>query len=642
MSINLFDDDAYERISRAVRYVEGLIAGSVEEQAPHALGLQGTLVVIKEALDPVTKMHKGRQIFRISPASSPDYYDSQGNTTTTTTTNPPTTPPPLWYEGDECWVVPMNGGSLTVGQRCRGDVVEFWEDGLPIVVTDCETKPTTAPPLATTTTTTQPPCGGKYCVFDFVDTIWEKVSDNCEDGCKCSAPGWCPDPADDGCTRVITPCREQDCEDIPVDCHGVNGNPGWGSTTTVPPNPLCTTTTLPPECQGGCDWFNIPFYGFVKVKDTCGSGCPCPTPSSSAVCDFIHTNCVPSGGEPVTPVCGGTEAYVCVTYPGGQTAWRKVDGSCSAVTDPVSGQICQSDAPASAPNPGCCGVFQNMPCYWHSGISNNGLPCECRTVTTTTLPPDPCLGKCVHRTTDGENWYVYSDCGDCDCVGPDRDPENLCDTIETACVGSTSTPPSTTTTPPPDANTYCWGCRRIDTNTIDRVCATANPTDNVTYSECSASAGPFTASTCANSCAFWCWSCYTTNPANPYNYLTCAATDPSGQLLDNGYEVYGCGKIFGPFDVLTCGQTCSNNTLYPYRCWNCWDNPLMTGPVTGRICRRENDDPSQSDGGPYDTCQANFDNAYGGSNCSGACSSVYTTSTTTTSTSTTVPPLDDI
>src|SRR5262245_57750761 len=96
-----------------------------------------------------------------------------------------------------------------------------------------------------TTTTTASPCGGQcYWEFNFTSNQWEKVCDDCDMGCACTARSWCP-PAFleltfGACT--YTPCGHFDTDQSPPNCTGTTttGSPGLCSTTTTTPGPGCT------------------------------------------------------------------------------------------------------------------------------------------------------------------------------------------------------------------------------------------------------------------------------------------------------------------------------------------------------------------------------------------------------------------
>jgi hypothetical protein len=206
----------------------------------------------------------------------------------------------------EVWYRDKSGdGKSTVSEGssepCRVQAIRAGiGEGRPVYVGDASD--CVVCPDFTTTTTTASPCGGTCrWAWNFLTQAWEVADSDCDEGCACFAPTWCPPSNYGGAVCTYTACGRFSEDQAPPNCTG----------TTTTPSGDCTTT-IGPGCTEGCTWKCSPnLQSWIRLTNGCNPTCPCSPPATACEtpCDDAFTPCnvIPP------PVCGGSCSWVWVT-----------------------------------------------------------------------------------------------------------------------------------------------------------------------------------------------------------------------------------------------------------------------------------------------------------------------------------------
>lgn len=513
----LLSQDALERISRVVRYIEGEWGGGdgprVQEMGVSQVGEEAGIVQVvitgpRRAIlgvnqpDPTTSTTSTSGTG--TGTTAPPILIPSSTTTTTTTAgrmaytgffiyrnHEPEAGEDLWITGEPCYVEELNGLTLGIGCRYDGMIVGTSNDLYPIVMVGNQGRVLSCG-SATTTTTTTTGCAGS-CEYTLDEMTGEWVLDEdsgCGENCGCPWPDFCP--PDGGCAKTTTYCAPGFVQPDAQLYLCTTTTTGTGTTGTTAPTSATTVTTTstpdPTDCGTGCIYKFVTGVGTFLYSNDCdvgkswtlsdGSVCTCfgcgsggpdegagPCNEVAVPCNVI---CIP---PPPPPTCAGQCKWVWPSVPG--VGWVRVQDS-DYTCQGSPGYECECFPPSEDGSE--CLQTVLTPCFHPVPPTTTGTGTTSATGTTgstsattatTSTTPGGCRGTCVMRwdNTSGV-WYPVADCGpNCLCTDPPYDGVDDCDVAKTACQTTTSTSTTstssttttTTTTPPCNAN-CTWQC----------------------------------------------------------------------------------------------------------------------------------------------------------------------------------------
>jgi hypothetical protein len=394
---------------------------------------------------------------------------SSAETTTTTSYDPGygdplcnTDTPCKWVWDGECRRWELVSGS------CSDNPPPSTSSTSSTTTTTCECQE----PTTSTTTTTTTSGGSTTSSTSSTTTTTEDTSPQCE----CAYPLFCGE-TDGECTftrcvkgRTDNPeCSRDECSSTTTD-----------TTTTFDTGSCdCETTTTQeptPDCAEGCDWATAPGLGWHLVSNGCASRCACGSPPydlAGTACLTWHTSCyIPPPTTTPPPFCVGGCEWFCSadlewTWRNHWCAWEGVDN-------------CWCDHPGN-PCTECatwtwtsCYVHANDSTTTDTTTTEDPCAAYCdgrstTTDTTTTEDGTGCDRECFYKSNaEGTDWELETDnCGACACGDPPADPpQDTCEKVPVGCGGTTTTS-STTTTTTTSADNCCSRIPDVFTLTSD-------------------------------------------------------------------------------------------------------------------------------------------------------------------------------